>query len=84
MEITNAVSAKQVCSDLRIELLRIRYNPDLKRMLSNIDNMASEISKLEVICRQSKSNTRLAEPLVKLNEAVTNFRDLLLIAHIME
>jgi hypothetical protein len=84
MEIQNSVEGRLVCDELRKELSRLRYNPDLKKMLHNINVMVTELSKLEVVCRQQKNKIRLDDPLIKLNESVTHFRHLLMIAQFME
>lgn len=84
MEITTAVQGRETCDRLKKELLRLRYNPDLKKMLANIEIMVTELSKIEVTCRQAKSNARLIDPLNKLNASVRHLEQFILIATLMD
>lgn len=81
--ITSALEGRKVCDTLEIELNKLRYNPDLRKMLKNISNMVTEISKKEVLCRQSHSLRPLEIPLRQLNDAVAHLEKLILIAQIM-
>lgn len=84
MEIKTALEARDVCDKLRSDLAKIRYNPDLHKMLKNINNMVTEVSKLEVTCRRTISQVILEKPLKELNDSVTHLQKLILIAQLME
>lgn len=84
MNIQSALEGREVCDQLRKELSRLRYNPDLKKMLGNIENMVTEISKLEVVCRRSHSRAILDTPLKNLNTSVDHLQKLILVAKLME
>jgi hypothetical protein len=84
MNIQTALEGREVCYSLSKELSKLRYNPDLTKMLRNIENMVTEISKLEVICRRSHSRAVLETPLKKLNDAVDHLQKLILVAKLMD
>jgi hypothetical protein len=83
MEIKTALEGREICYELSKELSKLRYNPDLAKMLHNIENMVTDISKIEVTCRQSRNREVLRIPLNKLNDAVNHFRQLILVAKLM-
>lgn len=84
MEIKTALDGIEVCDNLRKELSQIRYNPDLQKMLKNISNMVTDISKLEVECRRVHSRMVLETPLKKVNESVDHLQKLILMAKLMD
>lgn len=84
MEIKTALDAIQVCDKLRKDLSKIKYNPDLNKMLHNIVNMSSTISKTEVICRQTKNYSRLDEPIKNFTESAKHLEQLIFIATLMD
>lgn len=84
MDIKTALEGREVCDKLRSDLAKIRYNPDLIKMLKNIEKMVTEISKLEVVCRRTVSQVILERPLRELNEAITHLQKLILVAQLME
>jgi hypothetical protein len=84
MEIKTALEACEVCDNLRKDLSKLRYNPDLNKMLKNIEKMVTEISKLEVTCRRTPSKHILETPLKKLNESITHLEKLILIAKLVD
>lgn len=84
MEIKTALEGREVCDSLRKDLSQIRYNPDLQKMLRNINGMITEISKLEVECRRAHSRALLETPLKKVNESVDHLQKLILMAKLMD
>jgi hypothetical protein len=84
MDIKTALEGREVCDKLHSDLGKLRYNPDLHKMLKNINNMVTEVSKLEVICRRTVSQVILERPLKELNDAVTHLQKLILVAQLME
>lgn len=84
MEIKTALEGREVCDILRKDLKKIRYNPDLQKMLRNIESMVTEVSKLEVICRRANSRQILETPLKHLNESVSKLEKFILVAKLMD
>lgn len=84
MDIRTALEGRDVCDKLRSDLSKIRYNPDLNKMLKNIEKMVTEVSKLEVTCRRTVSQVILERPLRELNESVIHLQKLILVAQLME
>ena len=84
MDIKTALEGREVCDKLHSDLSKLLYNPDLHKMLKNISNMVTEISKIEVGCRRTMSLVALETPLKKLNEAIVHLQKLILIAQLME
>jgi hypothetical protein len=84
MEIKTALEGSEACDKLRKDLDKLRYNPDLSKMLKNIVSMVTELSKLEVTCRRSPSKHILETPLRNLNEAIAHLEKLILIAKLVE
>ena len=73
--------------DIKTELVKqldsIGYNPDLRKMLKNIDTMVSELSKLEVESRRTHKNTYSDTQKEKVNKAIDHLEKLLLMAKLM-
>lgn len=84
MEIKTSLDVITVCDKLRKDLGKINYNPDLRKMLQNIEQMGHEISKLEVECRRTKNNTRLIEPLNQINNSVKHLEQFIFLATLMD
>lgn len=84
MNITSAIEGRDACDALKKDLGTIRYNPDLYKMYRNIESMVTNISKLEVVCRQSRNRLVLETPLKTLNESVDHLQKLILMAKLMD
>jgi hypothetical protein len=80
MKIEYATDWQEVHSELRIQIQKIGYNPDLLRLLNNITNMVTELSQLEVNARRTKKTTYTDEKVTKINEAIDRLEKILLIA----
>lgn len=83
-KVTNSFEGLQECDRLKADLKNLRYNPDLHKMLRNLEKMVSEISKCEVISRQTHKTHLLESPLNKLNESIQHLDKLIIIAKLME
>ena len=83
MEIKQATDWQTVSTKIRRELTEIKYNPDLYKMLKNIDAMVTEISKLEVIYRRAISRPSLDAKLADANKAISHLEKLILMAKLM-
>jgi formylmethanofuran dehydrogenase subunit E-like metal-binding protein len=83
MEIQNSLDWQKVNSDLSSQLSVVGYNPDLHRMLSNINKMVSELSSLEVEARRKKSTHMTQEKVDTINKAINHLEKLILMATLM-
>jgi hypothetical protein len=79
-----AISFRQKSEDLRKLLRSIRYNPDLHKMLKNIDNMITELSKLESTCRHHSKRYQLEKPTNNLLKSLDHLEKLILVAKLMD
>lgn len=84
MEIISAISARQRCDKIRRDLKSIRYNPDLHKMLKNIESMVTELSKLETQCRHHTKRYQLDEPTKKLSQSIDHLEKLIIVAKLMD
>jgi hypothetical protein len=83
MEIKAALDWQKVGTNLRKQLSSVSYNPDLKQMFKNIEDMVSELSKSEVVARQTKRTYHLESQVQKINKAINHLEKLILIAQVM-
>ena len=77
-KIQNALDWPEVRNELRSALAKIAYNHDLYKMLSNIDNMITELSKAEVTARQRKNDVVVTKQLKSINESIQYVEKMLL------
>jgi hypothetical protein len=84
MEIKLALDWQPVSANLRKQLASINYNPDLKQMLNNIDLMVNDLSRAEVVARQTRRTYHLESHLEKINKAINHLEKLILIAKVMD
>ena len=83
MEIKTALDWQKVGTALRKQLATVNYNPDLKLMFKNIEDMISELSKAEVVARQTKRTYHLDGQLQKINKRINHLEQMILIAQVM-
>ena len=83
MKIEQATDWGNVKDELRSVVRGIGYNPDLNRMLKNIDSMVAELSKLEVEARRTRKTTYIQSEINKINDAITTIEKWLMIATLM-
>ena len=83
MEIQNSLDWQKVHAELSSQLSSVGYNPDLYKMLTNINLMVTELSKLEVEARRSKSTRVTQEKVVDINKAINHLEKLMLMAMLM-
>lgn len=80
MKIHSATEWSKVHDALKVELRRINYNPDLHRLLKNIDAMVGDLSRLEVDARRTRSYTSVNETLDQINRAIVQLDKLIVLA----
>lgn len=78
-----AIEARDIISDLRIQLKRLPYNPDLLKLCNNIGEMNSDLSRLEVEARQTHKTRKLAAHKEAMIKAITHLEHLMLMAKLM-
>jgi hypothetical protein len=83
MEIKNALDWSKLSIQLDAQLRALGHNPDLRKMLKNIDDMVTELSKMEVEARRIHSITFTQPILNKINKAIDHLDKLLLMAKLM-
>ena len=84
MEIKTALDWQGVYTQLNIDLNYVGYNPDLRKMLTNISLMVTELSKLEVTGRRLHNQKFLADPVARINKAIDHLEKLILMAKLMK
>lgn len=84
MELKIALDWQIISANLRKDLKNVSHNPDLKKMLQNIEDMVTELSRSEVIARQTKRTSMLTSQIEKINKSIGHLQKLILIAQIMD
>lgn len=83
MKINHAIDWNEVRIEIESQMSKIGYNPDLKKMLKNIDNMVTELSKLEVSFRRTQKYSMLDDKVNEINNAINHLEKLILMAKLM-
>jgi hypothetical protein len=84
MKIERAIDWNRVSSNLSSQMNGIGYNPDLVRMLKNIDKMVTDLSKLEVAIRRTGKFSMLDDNVIEINKAIDHLEKLILMANLMK
>jgi pterin-4a-carbinolamine dehydratase len=84
MTLKKALDWQTISAKLRKDLAQVSHNPDLKQVYKNIEVMVSELSKNEVIARQTKRDSMLASQVDRINKSISHLEKLILIAHVMD
>ena len=84
MKIKVATDFQEISGYLKRDLNSLNHNPDLLKMLKNIEKMVEELSKMEVDARRKQKYT-YTEPKVELiNRAIDHLEKLILMAKLMQ
>ena len=81
--VSNTLEARKKLEDLILQIKKIRYNPDLFKMVKNIENMITELSKKEVDARRTKSKSHCEKILTELNQSLDYLEKLIIVAYIV-
>ena len=84
MKIERALDWNEVSIDLKTQLSKSGYNPDLQRMFRNIEKMVSELSKLEVTFRRNNKVSMLSDKVNEINNAINHLEKLILMAYLIK
>jgi|688.fasta_scaffold2185972_1 hypothetical protein len=79
-----AVEAQKIVDNLFRRLRELNYNPDLKKMMKNIEHLVTELSKAEVIARTNHSPGIAQKPREELAKAITYADNMLLLAKLCQ
>jgi len=75
---------RNVLNRVEHHLKQVSYNPDLHKIYKNLEEMLTNISKIEVDCRRTKKYHALEKPLQEFNESVDRLEKLILIAKLLD
>jgi hypothetical protein len=78
-----ALEARDIIIDLRIQLNRLPYNPDLRKLCNNIGEMNSQLSRLEVEARQTRKTHKVDAHKEDMIKAIKHLEHLILMAKLM-
>jgi ethanolamine utilization cobalamin adenosyltransferase len=79
-EFNNAVEAQKLVDALSKRLKELNYNPDLKKMIKNLDHLVTELSKAEVVARPNRAPGIAQKPKEELAKAIDYADKMLLLA----
>ena len=78
-----AIEARDIIIDLRKQLNRLPYNPDLRKLCDNIGEMNSQLSRLEVEVRQTRKTYKFDAHKEEMVKAIKHLENLILMAKLM-
>ncbi len=84
MQIQTALDWQEVSDKLKTDLHTIGYNPDLKKMYTNIQLMVTELSKLEVNGRRLRTTNFTQTHVNVINKAIDHLEKLILMGLLMK
>lgn len=82
--VTNSIEARRKIEELKIQTKKIKFNPDIYLIVRNIELLISELSKKEVVVRQTKKPYIIDGELKQLNDAFKYAEQLILIATLVD
>ena len=83
MSITTSIEGRQKIEEIRKILRSMPYNPDLYKLLKNCENTCTEVSKKEVLGRNSRLNYHTEKPLKDLNECIDRLEKYIILAKLL-
>lgn len=84
MDFDDAIGARKKYHELHLLLKQSNYNPDLYKVLKNIDSMITELSKLEVQGRNSNRSNAISKQLENIKKSMDYLEKMLLILKLSE
>jgi hypothetical protein len=84
MKIEKALDWDRVSILIRDKMSTIGYNADLQKVYWNIENMISELSKLEVEARRIHKFSYTSAKVEEINKAIHHLNQLILIGLLMK
>lgn len=84
MKIETSLDWQNVEASFIRQLNQLNYNPDLHKMLKNIQHMVDELSKIEVTARRIHKTSLTDEKVYEINKAIDHLEKLILIAKLVD
>lgn len=84
MDFNNAIEARKKYHELHLVVKKTNYNPDLYKVLKNIDQMITELSKLEVQGRNSNRTKSIEKQLESIKNSMDYLEKMILILRLSE
>lgn len=84
MNFSTAKEARQLTADLYQQLTQIKYNRDLRRMLTNIDKMIDELASLEVESRRTKRPSITVSKIKEIKDAIDHISKLITVMRLID
>jgi hypothetical protein len=78
-----AIEARDIMYDLQSRLIKLPYNPDLRRLHDNIVTMINQLSSLEVEARRTKNTKKVEKMKDDIANSIKHLEHYLIIAQIM-
>jgi len=79
-----AVEARKIVDDFHRQLKTLKYNPDLKKMANNLDQLVSDLSKAEVLARTNHSPRHTDKPKEDLANAIDYMDKMILMLRLFQ
>jgi len=79
-----AIEAQKIVDNLFRRLKELNYNPDLKKMMKNLEHLVTELSKAEVVARTNHSPEIAQKPREELAKAIHYADNMLLLAKLCQ
>lgn len=79
-----AVEAQKIIDNLFHRLKELNYNPDLKKMMKNLEHLVTELSKAEVVARTNRAPRMAQKPREELAKAIDYADKMLLLAKLCQ
>lgn len=83
MSINNSLDWASESVRLTRHILNCGYNPDLHKIVVNIDKMVDQLSKLEVEARRTHKTYGVEEKIAEINSAIDRLEKFILIAKLL-
>jgi hypothetical protein len=84
MQIQTSLDWEKVGTELTVQLNRLPYNNDLRKLIHNIDIMIVDLSKAEVEARRIHKPEYTKDKVEEINKAIDQLEKWLLIAELMK
>jgi hypothetical protein len=75
---------EQVKADLTTQLKSINYNPNLFKILNNIQDMVNDLSRVAVDARRTRNSRIIVDKLTEINGAIEQLEKLIMYAILID
>jgi len=84
MKIERSTDWGNLRSEIVSQVRTLNYNPDIRKMIKNIDTLVSNLSRLEVEARRTRKDSYLQKPLEEINSALATLDQFITLAHLLQ